>query len=160
VEALVVASPDPASDVQRPDSKESAASSDNAPSKPAREVVLVRNGVPVLSLEDRSSDEDAFEILHVKRAPKPPADASKRTARKRSRDRSREATDRARTDAPERGSSALSCTICTSAMREPTSTTCGHLFCNSCIRQALALSKLCPVCRKRLTMRSIHRVYL
>jgi len=36
---------------------------------------------------------------------------------------------------------------------------CGHLFCNSCIRRAVALRKECPKCRRKLTLENIHRIY-
>ncbi|XP_072027270.1 E3 ubiquitin-protein ligase RNF4-like [Amphiura filiformis] len=41
-----------------------------------------------------------------------------------------------------------------------TSTTCGHVFCNQCIRAAIATQHKCPTCRKRLTIKQIHQIFL
>merc|ERR1712154_466296 len=36
-----------------------------------------------------------------------------------------------------------------SSVKEQVTTSCGHLFCSSCIRTQLSVRPLCPVCRKR-----------
>ncbi|XP_058102837.1 uncharacterized protein LOC131246593 isoform X4 [Magnolia sinica] len=54
----------------------------------------------------------------------------------------------------------LRCTICMDTMKEETSTVCGHLFCNPCILSAIRVQKKCPTCRWKLTLNSIHRIYL
>lgn len=40
------------------------------------------------------------------------------------------------------------------------STICGHLFCNECIKTAIRNSKCCPTCRKRLTVKQFHPIFL
>lgn len=55
---------------------------------------------------------------------------------------------------------ALICPVCMSTLNEPSSTTCGHLFCSSCIEKAIEKQKKCPTCRKKLTKRNFHRIYL
>jgi hypothetical protein len=47
---------------------------------------------------------------------------------------------------------ALTCPICldTVVNRTPVSTLCGHIFCQSCIVQALGNAKKCPMCKKAL----------
>uniref|UniRef100_A0A3Q2P946 Ring finger protein 4 n=1 Tax=Fundulus heteroclitus TaxID=8078 RepID=A0A3Q2P946_FUNHE len=40
------------------------------------------------------------------------------------------------------------------------STKCGHVFCSQCLRDALAASHTCPTCRKRLTARQYHPLYI
>lgn len=53
------------------------------------------------------------------------------------------------------------CSICLDEMVNPASTTCGHLFCEGCIKQCLKTAKKCPQCRKRLTAKNAyHRIYL
>lgn len=53
------------------------------------------------------------------------------------------------------------CSICLDEMVNPASTTCGHLFCEECIKQCLKTAKKCPQCRKRLTAKTAyHRIYL
>ena len=52
------------------------------------------------------------------------------------------------------------CSICLGEMKEISSTTCGHMFCHECIRAAVKANHRCPQCRKKLTLRMIHRVYL
>lgn len=54
----------------------------------------------------------------------------------------------------------LNCPICMDSMKEETSTVCGHLFCNSCILSAIQFQKKCPTCRRKLTDKNIHRIYL
>ncbi|CAA6664072.1 unnamed protein product [Spirodela intermedia] len=54
----------------------------------------------------------------------------------------------------------LKCAICWGPMAEETTTTCGHVFCKQCIGAAIRVQKRCPTCRKSLTMRNIHRIYL
>ncbi|MEQ2292377.1 hypothetical protein AMECASPLE_022549 [Ameca splendens] len=40
------------------------------------------------------------------------------------------------------------------------STKCGHVFCSQCLRDALTSSHTCPTCRKRLTPRQYHPLYI
>ncbi|XP_042384893.1 probable E3 ubiquitin-protein ligase bre1 isoform X1 [Zingiber officinale] len=54
----------------------------------------------------------------------------------------------------------LRCSICMDTMKEETSTTCGHIFCNSCITNAIQVHHRCPTCRFSLSLNSIHRIYL
>lgn len=54
----------------------------------------------------------------------------------------------------------LRCSICLDSVSHPTSTICGHLFCEACIRLAVRQTGLCPTCRRKLSIRQIHRVYL
>jgi len=54
----------------------------------------------------------------------------------------------------------LSCAICLENMKEETSTICGHVFCKMCIVRAIQVQKQCPSCRKKLTMKNIHRIYI
>lgn len=45
------------------------------------------------------------------------------------------------------------CAICeeSSVGRNPTATTCGHVFCCVCIRRAIITNKQCPTCKKFIT---------
>mmetsp|Transcript_40993 Transcript_40993/g.103087 ORF Transcript_40993/g.103087 Transcript_40993/m.103087 type:complete len:180 (+) Transcript_40993:141-680(+) len=52
------------------------------------------------------------------------------------------------------------CPVCLETCRSMTSTTCGHVFCEECIRMAIRTQKKCPTCRKNLTARQLHRIYL
>mmetsp|Transcript_4752 Transcript_4752/g.30079 ORF Transcript_4752/g.30079 Transcript_4752/m.30079 type:complete len:153 (+) Transcript_4752:134-592(+) len=52
------------------------------------------------------------------------------------------------------------CTVCLGEMEKMSSTTCGHVFCWDCIRRAVASQQKCPTCRKKLTAKQIHRIYL
>ncbi|KAL7023274.1 hypothetical protein ACKWTF_012543 [Chironomus riparius] len=49
----------------------------------------------------------------------------------------------------------LTCPICldTVVNRTPVSTLCGHIFCQTCIVQALGNAKKCPMCKKALNAR-------
>jgi E3 ubiquitin-protein ligase RNF4 len=54
----------------------------------------------------------------------------------------------------------LSCPICMNEITEAASTVCGHIFCQPCIKAAIKAQKKCPTCRRKLTPRQQHRVYL
>ncbi|KAF1813009.1 hypothetical protein P152DRAFT_458179 [Eremomyces bilateralis CBS 781.70] len=46
----------------------------------------------------------------------------------------------------------LDCPICYKLLLYPTTTSCGHTFCRSCLLRALDFSILCPNCRQELKM--------
>ncbi|XP_028271814.1 E3 ubiquitin-protein ligase RNF4 isoform X2 [Parambassis ranga] len=61
----------------------------------------------------------------------------------------------------------ISCPVCLDVYSEiiesgrlVVSTKCGHVFCSQCLRDALASSHNCPTCRKRLTHRQYHPLYI
>lgn len=61
----------------------------------------------------------------------------------------------------------ISCPVCLDSYSEivesgrlVVSTRCGHVFCSQCLRDALASSHTCPTCRKRLTHRQYHPLYV
>ncbi|XP_049340313.1 RING finger protein 4 isoform X1 [Astyanax mexicanus] len=62
---------------------------------------------------------------------------------------------------------AVSCPVCMDAYAEiiesgrlMVSTKCGHLFCSQCIRDSLARAHSCPTCRKKLTHKQYHPIYI
>ncbi|XP_061541133.1 RING finger protein 4 isoform X2 [Phycodurus eques] len=62
---------------------------------------------------------------------------------------------------------AISCPVCMDSYSEivesgrlVVSTKCGHVFCSQCLRDALRRSLTCPTCRKRLTSRQYHPIYI
>jgi hypothetical protein len=61
----------------------------------------------------------------------------------------------------------LTCPVCMdtadqilSDKRKLVSTTCGHVFCGKCIRSAIQRQHSCPTCRKRLSLKQFHPIYL
>uniref|UniRef100_A0A8D0DD17 RING-type domain-containing protein n=1 Tax=Sander lucioperca TaxID=283035 RepID=A0A8D0DD17_SANLU len=61
----------------------------------------------------------------------------------------------------------ISCPVCLDSYSEivesgrlVVSTRCGHVFCSMCLRDALKNSPSCPSCRKRLTARQYHPLYV
>ncbi|XP_030376262.1 E3 ubiquitin-protein ligase BRE1A [Scaptodrosophila lebanonensis] len=54
------------------------------------------------------------------------------------------------------------CPVCLESVRqrEPITTKCGHVFCNSCIQAALRTTHKCPLCNKKMTARQISRIYI
>ncbi|KAG7460447.1 E3 ubiquitin-protein ligase RNF4, partial [Solea senegalensis] len=61
----------------------------------------------------------------------------------------------------------ISCPVCLDSYSEivgsgrlVVSTKCGHVFCSQCLRDTLTSSHTCPTCRKRLTHRQYHPLYI
>ncbi|XP_038142584.1 RING finger protein 4 [Cyprinodon tularosa] len=61
----------------------------------------------------------------------------------------------------------ISCPVCLDLYSEivgsgrlVVSTKCGHVFCSQCLRDALTSSHTCPTCRKKLTSRQYHPLYI
>ncbi|KAI3787130.1 hypothetical protein L1987_41362 [Smallanthus sonchifolius] len=52
------------------------------------------------------------------------------------------------------------CPICMGPLVEMTSTSCGHLFCDICIRTALSVQPKCPLCRRDAIQEDLFRIYL
>ncbi|XP_048567081.1 probable histone acetyltransferase HAC-like 1 [Triticum urartu] len=52
------------------------------------------------------------------------------------------------------------CPICKNELVDASSTICGHIFCQKCIEPSIQAQKKCPTYRRKLTMRSFHRIYL
>ncbi|KAL6616613.1 hypothetical protein ACP70R_038883 [Stipagrostis hirtigluma subsp. patula] len=54
----------------------------------------------------------------------------------------------------------FTCPVCMNELTEASSTICGHIFCQKCIKASIQAQKKCPTCRKKLSNSSYHRVYL
>uniref|UniRef100_A0A8C5LQM8 Ring finger protein 4 n=1 Tax=Leptobrachium leishanense TaxID=445787 RepID=A0A8C5LQM8_9ANUR len=61
----------------------------------------------------------------------------------------------------------VSCPICLDGYSEIiksrrliVSTKCGHIFCSQCIRDSLKSVSSCPTCRKKLTPKQYHPIYI
>ncbi|XP_037410095.1 probable histone acetyltransferase HAC-like 1 [Triticum dicoccoides] len=54
----------------------------------------------------------------------------------------------------------FTCPVCINELVDASSTICGHIFCKKCIEASIRFQKKCPTCRRRLTMRNFHRIYL
>ncbi|NXW89054.1 RNF4 ligase, partial [Alopecoenas beccarii] len=68
---------------------------------------------------------------------------------------------------PTRPSGTVSCPICMDGYSEIVqsgrlivSTKCGHVFCSQCLRDSLRNANSCPTCRKKLTHRQYHPIYI
>lgn len=63
-------------------------------------------------------------------------------------------------DSPAKG---ITCPVCLDSQnqimkqgRQLVSTTCGHIFCDQCIKESIASMKKCPTCRKKLNQKQFH----
>nr|XP_051221975.1 probable histone acetyltransferase HAC-like 1 [Lolium perenne] len=54
----------------------------------------------------------------------------------------------------------FSCPVCMNELVDASSTICGHIFCENCIKASIQAQRKCPTCRKKLTLRGFHRLYL
>ncbi|XP_053229123.1 E3 ubiquitin-protein ligase RNF4-like [Podarcis raffonei] len=66
-----------------------------------------------------------------------------------------------------RSSGTLSCGICIDSYAESVqsgrlivSTTCGHIFCSQCLSNFLRHANFCPICRRKLTPKEYHPIYI
>jgi len=58
------------------------------------------------------------------------------------------------------GASDPRCLICLDSFSHPTSTKCGHVFCEACIKMAVNSTGKCPTCRTAVKKRQLQRLYL
>lgn len=63
--------------------------------------------------------------------------------------------------------STLTCPVCMDTAqqfetggRKLVTTVCGHVFCNSCIRNAIQRQHKCPTCRKKLSLKQYHELFV
>lgn len=103
----------------------------------------------VISSEDESDDSDDLVLLHSPL----PDEINARLADFRNSSAS-----------PKK---VVKCPICLdddptikTSGRRLMSTNCGHIFCEECIRASITSQHKCPTCRKRLTLRQIHPIFL
>ncbi|KAK4328673.1 hypothetical protein Pmani_000920 [Petrolisthes manimaculis] len=68
---------------------------------------------------------------------------------------------------PPREQPTISCMVCLDSLatiqassRTMCSTNCGHLFCSPCITEVVKQKKQCPVCRKKLTKKQYHPLFI
>mmetsp|Transcript_22527 Transcript_22527/g.62236 ORF Transcript_22527/g.62236 Transcript_22527/m.62236 type:complete len:201 (+) Transcript_22527:84-686(+) len=54
----------------------------------------------------------------------------------------------------------IKCPVCLDPITQMSTTHCGHVFCMPCIKDCIKAQKRCPKCRKPLTMKQVHRVFL
>lgn len=56
----------------------------------------------------------------------------------------------------------LECPICFCCVidREPVTTLCGHLFCETCIKQAITDNHECPLCKTKAVQSDLRTIYL
>lgn len=57
----------------------------------------------------------------------------------------------------------LECSICLQTInndKDISSTPCGHIFCTSCVHEAIQTNQLCPLCKSVTTLDTIRRIYL
>ncbi|XP_019408703.1 PREDICTED: E3 ubiquitin-protein ligase RNF4 [Crocodylus porosus] len=66
-----------------------------------------------------------------------------------------------------RPSGTISCPICMDGYSEIiqsgrliVATKCGHVFCSQCLRDSLRNANSCPTCRKKLSHRQYHPIYI
>ncbi|KAJ7065262.1 acetyl-CoA synthetase-like protein, partial [Mycena amicta] len=55
--------------------------------------------------------------------------------------------------------SGLMCPLCRNFPKDVTATACGHIFCKSCISDAISTRNKCPVCTERIYSRDLTRIY-
>lgn len=52
------------------------------------------------------------------------------------------------------------CPICFDSLQNPSVTLCGHVYCTECITTVARSTKQCPICRKKLTVKGFHPLFL
>ena len=54
----------------------------------------------------------------------------------------------------------INCGICLDKISQPAATPCGHVFCYQCLSLSQRSQKQCPLCRKPLSVRQIHKLFI
>jgi hypothetical protein len=54
----------------------------------------------------------------------------------------------------------INCGICLDKITQPAATPCGHVFCYPCLSLSQRSQKQCPLCRKSLSVRQIHKLFI
>lgn len=54
------------------------------------------------------------------------------------------------------------CPVCLESAvgKRPVSTICGHIFCYDCLNQSMKIMKQCPVCKRKISQKNIHNIFL
>lgn len=52
------------------------------------------------------------------------------------------------------------CPICLDPLVRASVTLCGHVYCTECILNVVKSTKQCPICRKKLSQRGFHPIYM
>ena len=52
------------------------------------------------------------------------------------------------------------CPVCFDLIQNPSVTLCGHVYCTECIKAAVSATKQCPICRRKMTAKGFHPLYL
>ena len=62
----------------------------------------------------------------------------------------------------ENAGQSINCPICLDSLfkKKLASTICGHIYCHECIKEAIKITKKCPMCKKTLKATQIHPIYL
>lgn len=56
----------------------------------------------------------------------------------------------------------LTCPICLESCikQQPTSTRCGHIFCEKCIKHFIQVDSKCPICKMKINNSDLFRIYV
>ncbi|KAF2363367.1 Zinc finger RING-type [Trinorchestia longiramus] len=130
------------------------------------DVHFVGANVTVMVDDDDEDDTEADEVGGD-------TDASSPNSQEQNVPESKPSSSTSAPDASNNTSSAgkddidISCPICFDSLADIkerrghlVSTICGHLFCEGCLDAAVRRHKQCPKCRKKLTKRQFHKLYL
>lgn len=122
--------------------------------------------------EDDPEEEDAFlslwSLMHERETvikPTSAATTSSSACSSSSKDTISE-TNKNEEDSESSTSGKLQCPICMDDFaqivktRRLYSTSCGHVFCEVCVKAAVETQKRCPTCRKKQTMKKLHPIFL
>lgn len=68
---------------------------------------------------------------------------------------------------PKEDANVIHCPICLESLsqikqanQQMHSTSCGHLFCKTCITRAIKTAQQCPTCRQRQDTKTIHPIFI
>ncbi|XP_077992640.1 E3 ubiquitin-protein ligase RNF4-like [Glandiceps talaboti] len=129
--------------------------------RPSQRVNQLNNSVIEFSSDDDSNDENEIQVLpvinigtHTRRSDTPHTASTSSESTSSSGD-------------PMSPKRVITCPICMddekqikANKRQLMSTVCGHIFCNKCIRGAVQTQHKCPTCRKKLSMRQFHPIFI
>lgn len=135
----------------------------NRPATSDQEVVVVdlTNVTPVTDRRLRNSNLEVIELLDDSNSVPTEIETIDLVDSDSEDEKARTVSDLSLLSKMVDGKPVFECPVCLESLKNKKvmSTTCGHIFCSSCSKNIMKITKSCPNCRKKLRASNIHPLY-